>query len=98
AVTVFSDPTPAPASITSPAAGATVSGTVTLAANAADNVGVVGVQFQVDGSNAGPEDTAAPYTAQWNTLSATNGSHTVTAIARDEIGRASCREGVASPG
>ncbi|HYL22982.1 MAG TPA: Ig-like domain-containing protein, partial [Burkholderiales bacterium] len=71
-VTVFNDTTPPSVSITSPADGSTVSGTVTLAANATDNVGVVGVQFQIDGNNFGPEATAAPYSAQWNTLNATN--------------------------
>ena len=85
-VTVFNDTTAPSVSVTSPAAGATVSGAVTLAANASDNVGVVGVQFQVDGNNFGAELTAAPYTAQWNTLNATNGSHTISAIARDAAG------------
>ena len=45
---------PAPTvSLTAPANGATVSGTATVSANAADNVGVVGVQFKVDGANVG---------------------------------------------
>src|SRR6266850_33938 len=85
-VTVFNDTTPPSVSVTSPAAGATVSGTITMTANASDNVGVVGVQFQVDGVNAGAEDTSAPYSAPWNTLSAANGSHVVTAVARDAAG------------
>ena len=85
-VTVFNDTTPPSVSVTSPAGGATVSGAVTLTANASDNVGVAGVQFQVDGNNNGPEATAAPYSAPWNTVNATNGSHTITAIARDAAG------------
>jgi len=85
-VTVFNDTTPPSVSVTSPAAGATVSGTITMTANASDNVGVVGVQFQVDGVNAGAEATSAPYSAPWNTLSAANGSHVVTAVARDAAG------------
>ncbi len=85
-VTVFNDLTPPAVSVTSPTAGATVSGAVTLTANATDNVGVVGVQFQVDGSNNGPETTQAPYSSPWNTLNATNGSHSITAIARDAAG------------
>ena len=36
---------------------ATVAGTVTVTANAADNVGVAGVQFRLDGANLGTEDT-----------------------------------------
>ena len=47
--------------ITAPANGATVSGSVTVSANASDNVAVAGVQFKVDGANVGSEDTAAPY-------------------------------------
>jgi len=57
-----------------------------LSANAADNLGVVGVQFRVDGTNNGPEATQAPYSSQWNTLNATNDSHIITAIARDAAG------------
>src|SRR4029078_9696281 len=49
------------ASITAPADGATVGGTVTVAASASDNVGVSGVQFKLDGVNLGAEDTASPY-------------------------------------
>ena len=44
------DTTPPTAQITAPAAGASVTGTVTVTANATDNVGVAGVQFQLDGS------------------------------------------------
>src|SRR5687768_7262963 len=72
-------------SISSPASGATVSGTITVTASAADDTAVVGVQFFVDG-NAGTDDTTAPYSAPWNTTTATNGSHTLTAVARDAAG------------
>ena len=72
--------------LTSPAAGATVSGTITVTANASDNVGVAGVQFRLDGANLGAEDTAAPYSISWNTTPVTNGSHTLTAVARDAAG------------
>src|SRR3989442_7428872 len=44
------DRTPPTVSVTTPAAGATVAGIVTIAANASDDVGVAGVQFQLDGS------------------------------------------------
>jgi hypothetical protein len=70
-------------SISSPGNGATVSGAITIAANAADNVGVVGVQFKLDGNNLGAEDTAAPHSASWDTTSVANGNHILTAIARD---------------
>src|SRR6185503_19339035 len=77
------DTTPPTVSITSPASGATVSGTTTVSASASDNVGVVGVQFFVDGAALGSEDTAAPYSASWNTTTVANGSHSLTARARD---------------
>jgi hypothetical protein len=73
-------------SITSPGAGATVSGSISIAANAADNVGVAGVQFRLDGVNIGAEDTSAPYSVSWNTANSANGTHTLTAVARDQAG------------
>jgi hypothetical protein len=84
AVTVtVADTTPPAVALTAPAAGTTVSGTVTLSATASDNVGVAGVQFLLDGSPLGPEDTAAPYSHAWNTTAAAPGNHTLTARARD---------------
>ena len=81
------DATPPTASVTSPASGATVSGAaVTVNATASDAVGVVGVQFKLDGVNLGAEDTTAPYGISWNTTAATNGTHTLTAVARDAAG------------
>ena len=59
--------TTAPAvTMTSPAAGATVAGTVTVTANASDNVAVSAVQFLLDGVPLGAEDTTAPYSVSWN--------------------------------
>ena len=71
--------------LTAPAAGATVSGSVNVTATASDNVAVVGVQFLLDGVNLGAEDTTAPYSVAWNTVGATNGTHTLTARARDAV-------------
>jgi hypothetical protein len=73
-------------SVTSPTSGATLSGTATLAASASDNVGVVGVQFKVNGANVGSEDTSAPYAVSWNSASVANGAHSITAVARDAAG------------
>jgi hypothetical protein len=74
-------------SIAAPVNGATVSGSaVTVSANASDNVGVVGVQFRLDGANWGAEDTASPYTTTWDTTTVSNGTHTLTAVARDAEG------------
>lgn len=80
------DTTPPAVSITSPASGATVSGTTTVSASASDNVGVSGVQFFVDGSPLGAEDTAAPYSTSWDSTTVAEGSHSLTAAARDAAG------------
>jgi hypothetical protein len=85
-VTVFNDTTPPTVGITSPASGTIVAGTISVTASASDNVGVVGVQFLLDGVNAGTEVTAAPYSVSWDTTSASNGSHSLTAVARDAAG------------
>ena len=90
-----SDATPPTVSITAPASGATVSGTaVAVSADASDNVGVVGVQFKLDGANLGAEDTTSPYSVAWNSTTATNGSHTLTAVARDAAGNTTTSAGV----
>ncbi len=73
-------------SITYPTSGATVAGTISFTATATDATGVSGVQFKLDGSNLGSEDTASPYSLSWNSLSVSNGSHTITATARDAAG------------
>jgi hypothetical protein len=59
---------------------------VRISAAASDNIGVAGVQFKLDGTNLGSEVTAAPYTVTWNTTNASDGSHTLTALARDAAG------------
>src|SRR5262249_5148051 len=51
-----------------------------------DNVGVVGVQFQLDGGNLGTEKTSAPYSITWTTTSVSNALHTLKAVARDAAG------------
>jgi Big-like domain-containing protein len=79
------DNTPPTVSITSPASGATVSGTITVTATASDNVGVAGVRLFLDGVP-GADDTTAPYSFSWDTATAGNGSHTLTAVARDAAG------------
>ncbi|MEK7391042.1 MAG: Ig-like domain-containing protein, partial [Fibrobacterota bacterium] len=72
--------------LTSPAANATVSGSVTVTASASDNVAVTGVQFKLDGANLGSEITSAPFSAALNTTTLSNGSHTLSAVARDAAG------------
>lgn len=83
---VTSDSTAPTVSITSPTDGTTVSNSVTVSANASDDVSVAGVQFKLDGNNLGSEDTSSPYSVVWSTNGATNGSHNLTAVARDNSG------------
>lgn len=83
---VVPDTQPPTVSVTTPAAGAVLSGTVTLQASASDNVGVAGVQFLVDGSARGAEDTTSPYALSLDTTSLASGAHTVSARARDAAG------------
>jgi subtilisin family serine protease len=85
-VTVSNDTAPPTVALTRPPAGATVNGTVTVAATASDDLEVFGVRFTVDGVPLGAEDTVAPYEATWTTTTAANGPHNVAAIARDGAG------------
>jgi hypothetical protein len=67
-----------------------LTGTLALRATATDNVGVVGVQFQVDGEDLGAEDTTPPYEATLPSTSAyTTGIHVLRARARDAAGNVS---------
>jgi hypothetical protein len=76
------DTTPPTVSITSPTNGATVSGTVSVTATASDNVGVTKVEFYLDGALQST-DTTSPYAWSWDTTTASNASHTLTAKAYD---------------
>ena len=73
-------------SLTAPSAGAIVSDVATIAASASDNVGVSGVQFQIDGVDLPGEVATPPYSFAWNTSTTADGAHTLTAIARDAAG------------
>jgi poly(hydroxyalkanoate) depolymerase family esterase len=79
------DPTPPQVSLTSPAAGATVSGTITATMDASDNVGVARVELLVDGNVVGT-DSAAPYAIALDTRTLANGGHTLGARAFDAAG------------
>src|SRR4029079_10805141 len=77
---------PPTVSITAPAGGTMVSGSIAVAASASAGAGMAGVQFTLDGAALGPEDTTAPYSVSWHTGGAANGDHTLTAIVRDAAG------------
>lgn len=68
------------------AASAGLTGTVELSADAADNVGVTAVEFQVDGEATGDADIAAPYEGSVDTSRYASGQHVVRARARDAAG------------
>ncbi len=82
-ITIIIPDTTAPTvSITSPTGG-TVANSITVSANASDNIAVAGVQFKLDGANLGSEDTTSPYSITWDTTTSGNIAHTLTATARD---------------
>ena len=72
-------------SVTAPGDGATLTGDVTVAADASDDVAVSRVEFFVDAASIGSDDTA-PYEMVWNTATAANGSRVVSATAFDPSG------------
>src|SRR5260221_13506254 len=74
--------------MSSPASGSTVSGTVPVSADVSiiGLITVQSVQFRLDGANLGAADTSRPYSVSWNTTGAANGSHILTAVARDLLG------------
>jgi subtilisin family serine protease len=79
------DITPPTLAITSPAAGAVVSGNVPITVSTSDNVGVVRVDFYVDSTLVG-SDSTAPFAFTWNSASVALGAHTLSARALDAAG------------
>lgn len=77
------DIVPPQVSITFPQDAAQVSNIINISADASDDVGVLGVQFLIDGVNVGSEDVNPPYGFSWDTRADVNGAHTLTARARD---------------
>jgi len=74
-------------SLTAPADGATLTGTITLSAqaSAAPTTTLASLAVDVDGAQIATASSAT-LSSPWNTKSATNGSHVVTAIATDADG------------
>jgi tetratricopeptide (TPR) repeat protein len=73
---------PPAVTITNPSDGQTVSGTITIQVDASDDNGISRVEIYIDNVLSATL-TAAPYTYQWNTTTATNGSHSLRATAYD---------------
>jgi len=80
-----SDTTAPITAITAPAAGATLSGTVTVSASASDNVGLSKVEFYAGTTLLGT-DTTAPYSLSWDTTAVVNGGYALTSKAYDTSG------------
>lgn len=82
---------PAPSDTTAPMVavdmleGTTVSGLVSIAVSASDDVGVSRVELLVDGKSVGV-DTSAPFQFSWDTTTHANGSATLQARATDAAG------------
>jgi beta-lactam-binding protein with PASTA domain len=73
--------------ITSPGSGEALSGVVTVVADAHSSANVAGLQFYLDNLPLGPEITqGATFSLPWDTATATNGRHILSAIARDPTG------------
>jgi hypothetical protein len=82
---VFSgvDATPPTIAITNPLNASMNVGLITVSTSAADNVGVAGVQFKINGVNLGAEVLTAPYSIVLDTTKYANGIYTILAVARD---------------
>jgi hypothetical protein len=70
--------------LTSPDNGTTVSGTITVTADATDDEAVEQVEFSVDGGTVGTDtDGTDGWSVTWDTTTVTDGGHTVSANATD---------------
>lgn len=87
------DNTPPTVNITSPANGASITGSVTISANATDNVGVTSVAISINGTTMWTW-IAAPYSNTWTP--STDGNYTITATAKDAKGNISTHSIVVS--
>lgn len=83
-----SDATPPTVQLSAPADGASVSGVVTISANASDNLAVARVEFLIDGVLVATDSTA-PYSHNWDSAAGPNGQRVLSARAIDGAGNAS---------
>jgi glucose/arabinose dehydrogenase len=78
------------AALTAPAAfAAGLTGTLTLSATATDNVGVTGVEIQLDGTQIGATGTGSPHSVTVDSNAYASGQHVVRTRARDAAGNVS---------
>ncbi|HEX2731469.1 MAG TPA: Ig-like domain-containing protein, partial [Polyangiaceae bacterium] len=87
-----SDTTPPMVALTAPTEGSVLTGIASLSATASDDVAVSRVDFYSDFGTPTQalifSDTQAPYAASWNTITVTQGAHSLTARAFDAAGNA----------
>ena len=88
-VTVDNDDDPPSVTLTNPVNNATVNGTVTVTADATADagLGIAQVEFFVDGVSIvdpGNPDFTSPYSLLWDTATATDAGHTLSAKATDD--------------
>lgn len=84
------DTQPPTVAITAPTNfAAALTGVLTFSATASDDVGVVGVEFQIDGVAIGGTDTTPPFEVGLDTTQHASGQHVLRARARDAAGNTS---------
>jgi hypothetical protein len=84
AAQMTADTAPPSAAISAPTGG-TVSGSVTIQANASDNVSVAREELLANGKLVG-SDTSAPCSFAWDSTSVGNGTVTLSVVAFDDAG------------
>jgi fibronectin type 3 domain-containing protein len=83
------DTTQPTVSISTPANGSPVTGTITVSGTAGDDQGLAKVEVQLDGNAYQLATGTAAWNYQFNTAGYANGSHTITAKATDTTGNTS---------
>ena len=79
---------PPSVSITSPAAASTVDGSVTVSAEASDDVAVDSLTFEVDGGEIAVDSNGSDgWSALWDTTTVDDGAHRISAVATDSAGQ-----------
>ncbi len=85
------DRTPPDVTLSAPASGETVSGTISMVANASDNIELHLVRFYVNSALVGTV-TDAPFSVSWDTRAFVNGLHSIRAEAEDVGGNLATTE------
>jgi thermitase len=83
--TATTDTTPPSVSISNPANGGTVAGTIQVQGTATDNVGVTTIRFYVD-NQVVTTASSSPFSFSWNSVNVANGTHTLQVTASDAAG------------